>query len=73
MEYDDERSGSSAPALVPKGGPKIVLGLLTTKRGEMEPRDEIMRRIEEASKYVEIDQLYLAPVRVFIECNRQSN
>ena len=69
MEYDDERSGGFEPLrFVPKGGPKIVLGLLTTKRGEMEPRGEILRRIEEASKYVEIDQLCLSP-----QCGFSSN
>lgn len=69
LEYDDERSGGFEPLrFVPKGGPKIVLGLLTTKRGEMEPRDEILRRIEEASKYVDIDQLCLSP-----QCGFSSN
>ena len=69
LEYDDERSGGFEPLrFVPKGGPKIVLGLLTTKRGELEPRDEILRRIEEASKYVALDQLCLSP-----QCGFSSN
>jgi 5-methyltetrahydropteroyltriglutamate--homocysteine methyltransferase len=69
LEYDDERSGGFEPLrFVPKGGPKIVLGLLTTKRGEMEPRDEILRRIDEASKYVGMDQLCLSP-----QCGFSSN
>jgi 5-methyltetrahydropteroyltriglutamate--homocysteine methyltransferase len=69
LEYDDERSGGFEPLrFVPKGGPKIVLGLLTTKRGRMEPRDEILRRIEEASKFVDIDQLCLSP-----QCGFSSN
>ena len=69
LEYDDERSGGFEPLrFVPKGGPKIVLGLLTTKRGEMEPRDEILGRIDEASKYVDIDQLCLSP-----QCGFSSN
>jgi 5-methyltetrahydropteroyltriglutamate--homocysteine methyltransferase len=69
LEYDDERSGGFEPLrFVPKDGPKIVLGLLTTKRGEMEPRDEILRRIEEASKYVDVDQLCLSP-----QCGFSSN
>ena len=68
LEYDDERSGGFEPLrFVPKG-PKIVLGLLTTKRGQMEPRDEILRRIEEASKFVDIDQLCLSP-----QCGFSSN
>ena len=69
LEYDDARSGGFEPLrFVPKGGPKIVLGLLTTKRGALEPRDEILRRIEEASKYVPLDQLCLSP-----QCGFSSN
>jgi len=45
---------------VPKGK-KVVLGLVTTKRGQMESKDEIKRRIEEAAKYIDIDQLALSP------------
>lgn len=68
LEYDDERSGGFEPLrFVPKG-PRIVLGLLTSKRGEMEPREEILRRIEEASKYVDLDQLCLSP-----QCGFSSN
>ena len=69
LEYDDDRSGGFEPLrFMPKGGPKIVLGLMTTKRGEMEPRDEILARIDEASKYVDIDQLCLSP-----QCGFSSN
>ncbi len=69
LEYDDARSGGFEPLrFVPKGGPKIVLGLLTTKRGALEPRDEILRRIEEASRYVPLDQLCLSP-----QCGFSSN
>ncbi len=69
LEYDDARSGGFEPLrFVPKGGPKIVLGLLTTKRGTLEPRDEILKRIEEASKYVPLDQLCLSP-----QCGFSSN
>jgi 5-methyltetrahydropteroyltriglutamate--homocysteine methyltransferase len=69
LEYDDARSGGFEPLrFVPKGGPKIVLGLLTTKRGALEPRAEILRRIEEASKYVPLDQLCLSP-----QCGFSSN
>ena len=60
FHFLDKVGGFEPLRIVPKGGPKIVLGLLTTKRGEMEPRDEILRRIEEASKYVDIDQLCLS-------------
>ncbi|MEX2455569.1 MAG: 5-methyltetrahydropteroyltriglutamate--homocysteine S-methyltransferase [Rhodospirillaceae bacterium] len=71
LEYDDERSGGFEPLrFVPKGpdGPRVVLGLLTTKRGELEPRAEILQRIEEASRYVDIGQLCLSP-----QCGFSSN
>jgi 5-methyltetrahydropteroyltriglutamate--homocysteine methyltransferase len=62
MEWDDERSGSFEPLrFVPKGDKQIVLGLVTTKRGELESKDELKRRIEEASRYVSLDQLCLSP------------
>lgn len=60
-EWDDERSGGFEPLrFVPKGK-KVVLGLVTTKRGELESKDHLKRRLEEASKYVDIDQLCLSP------------
>jgi 5-methyltetrahydropteroyltriglutamate--homocysteine methyltransferase len=61
MEWDDERSGGFEPLrLVPKGK-QVVLGLVTTKRGELEDREVLLRRIEEASQYVDVDQLCLSP------------
>jgi 5-methyltetrahydropteroyltriglutamate--homocysteine methyltransferase len=61
LEWDDERSGDFEPLrLLPKGK-LVVLGLVTTKRGELESRDEIVRRIEEASTYADVDQLCLSP------------
>lgn len=61
LEYDDERSGDFAPLrFVPKGK-VVVLGLLTTKRGELEDRDAIKRRVDEAAQYVDLDQLCLSP------------
>src|SRR5579884_787323 len=61
LEYDDERSGGFEPLrFVPKGK-VVVLGLVTTKRGELEDRDVLKRRIEEASRYVDVDQLCLSP------------
>ena len=61
MEWDDERSGGFEPLrLVPKGK-QVVLGLVTTKHGELEDKDVLKRRIEEASQYVEIEQLCLSP------------
>jgi len=61
MEWDDERSGGFEPLrFVPKGK-VVVLGLVTTKRGELESKDELKRRIEEASRHVDVDQLCLSP------------
>jgi 5-methyltetrahydropteroyltriglutamate--homocysteine methyltransferase len=61
MEWDDERSGGFEPLrFVPKGK-VVVLGLVTTKRGDLEDKDELKRRIEEASQYVDLDQLCLSP------------
>jgi 5-methyltetrahydropteroyltriglutamate--homocysteine methyltransferase len=62
MEWDDERSGGFEPLrFVPKGDKVVVLGLVTTKRGELESKDELKRRIEEASRYVPVEQLCLSP------------
>jgi 5-methyltetrahydropteroyltriglutamate--homocysteine methyltransferase len=61
MEWDDERSGGFAPLrFVPKGK-QVVLGLVTTKRGELEEKDAIKRRIEEAATFVDVEQLCLSP------------
>jgi 5-methyltetrahydropteroyltriglutamate--homocysteine methyltransferase len=61
LEWDDARSGGFEPLrFVPKGK-QVVLGLVTTKRGELESADELKRRIEEASQYVDVDQLCLSP------------
>ncbi|MGZ4388463.1 MAG: 5-methyltetrahydropteroyltriglutamate--homocysteine S-methyltransferase, partial [Gaiellaceae bacterium] len=61
MEWDDERSGGFEPLrFVPKGK-HVVLGLVTTKRGELEDADILKRRIDEASKFVDLDQLCLSP------------
>jgi 5-methyltetrahydropteroyltriglutamate--homocysteine methyltransferase len=61
LEYDDERSGGFEPLrFVPKGK-LVVLGLVTTKRGQLEDKDQLKRRIEEASQFVPIEQLCLSP------------
>jgi 5-methyltetrahydropteroyltriglutamate--homocysteine methyltransferase len=61
LEYDDERSGGFEPLrFVPKGK-MVVLGLVTTKRGELESKDSLKRRIDEAAKFVPLDQLCLSP------------
>jgi 5-methyltetrahydropteroyltriglutamate--homocysteine methyltransferase len=61
MEYDDERSGSFAPLRFLPKGKTVVLGIVTSKRGDLESRDELLRRIEEASKYAPLDQLAISP------------
>jgi 5-methyltetrahydropteroyltriglutamate--homocysteine methyltransferase len=61
MEYDSDRAGGFEPLrLVPKDK-TVVLGLVTTKSGALESRDELKRRIEQASKFVALDQLCLSP------------
>src|ERR1700691_999091 len=61
LEYDDERSGGFEPLrFVPKGK-MVVLGLVTTKRGALETKDQLKRRIDEASQFVPLDQICLSP------------
>jgi 5-methyltetrahydropteroyltriglutamate--homocysteine methyltransferase len=61
MEYDSDRAGGFAPLrFVPKGK-MVVLGLVTSKSGKLETKDSIKRRIDEATKYVALDQLCLSP------------
>ena len=62
LEYDDERSGGSAPLrFVPRGKTRVVLGLVTSKRAALESKDALKRRIDEAAKYVPLEQLCLSP------------
>ena len=62
LEWDDERSGGFEPLrFLPKGDKQVVLGLVTTKKGELESRDDLLRRLEEAAKYAPIEQLCLSP------------
>ncbi|MFF3494625.1 5-methyltetrahydropteroyltriglutamate--homocysteine S-methyltransferase [Streptomyces sp. NPDC002795] len=61
LEYDDERSGGFAPLRYVPKGKQVVLGLVTTKRPQLEDKDALKRRIEEASRYIDIDQLCLSP------------
>jgi methionine synthase II (cobalamin-independent) len=62
MEWDDERSGGFEPLrYLPKGDKLVVLGLVTTKRGALESKDELKRRIEDAARYAPIEQLCLSP------------
>jgi 5-methyltetrahydropteroyltriglutamate--homocysteine methyltransferase len=60
LEYDDARSGGFEPLRFVPPGKLVVLGLVTTKRGELETKDELKRRIEEAGRYLDVDQLCLS-------------
>jgi 5-methyltetrahydropteroyltriglutamate--homocysteine methyltransferase len=61
MEWDDERSGGFEPLRYLPAGKVVVLGLVTTKRPQLESKDDLKRRIEEASRYADLDQLCLSP------------
>jgi 5-methyltetrahydropteroyltriglutamate--homocysteine methyltransferase len=62
LEYDTDRAGGFEPLrFVPKGKKQVVLGLVTSKSGKLESKDAIKRRIDEATKYVAIEQLCLSP------------
>ncbi len=60
-EFDDERSGGFEPLRFVPPGKQVVLGLVTTKSGVMEDADALKRRIDEAARYVPLDQLCLSP------------
>ena len=61
MEFDDKRSGSFEPLRYLPKGKKVVLGLVTTKVGELETKDFLINRIKEAAKFVPLDNLCLSP------------
>jgi 5-methyltetrahydropteroyltriglutamate--homocysteine methyltransferase len=61
MEYDDDRSGDFRPLRFLAPGRIVVLGLVTTKFGQLESKDTLKRRIDEAARYVSLDQLCLSP------------
>ena len=61
LEYDDARSGTFEPLrFVPKGK-MVMLGLVTSKKPQLEKKDDLKRRIDEAAKYVDLDQLCISP------------
>jgi 5-methyltetrahydropteroyltriglutamate--homocysteine methyltransferase len=67
LEYDTDRAGGFEPLrFVPKGNKQVVLGLVTSKSGKLEKKDDIKRRIDEATKYVALDQLCLSPQCGFV-------
>ena len=62
LEYDTDRAGGFEPLrFLPKGNKIVVLGLVTSKSGRLEPREDIKKRIEEAAKLVPLEQLALSP------------
>ena len=61
MEYDDARSGDFKPLRYLPKGKTVVLGLVTTKFDQLEDKDTLKRRIEEAAKYAPLEQLALSP------------
>ncbi len=60
LEYDDARSGGFEPLRFVPPGKQVVLGLVTTKRGELEDKEQLKRRIEEASRFLPLEQLCLS-------------
>jgi 5-methyltetrahydropteroyltriglutamate--homocysteine methyltransferase len=61
MEYDSDRAGGFEPLRYVPKGKTVVLGLVTSKTGELESKDEIKRRIDEAGRYLDLDRLCLSP------------
>jgi 5-methyltetrahydropteroyltriglutamate--homocysteine methyltransferase len=61
LEYDTERAGGFEPLRFVPRGPTVVLGLITTKVPQLENRDDLLRRIDEAARYVPLEQLALSP------------
>ncbi len=62
LEYDSDRAGGFEPLrFLPKGNKVVVVGVITSKFGELERKDDIKRRLEEASKFADINQLAVSP------------
>jgi 5-methyltetrahydropteroyltriglutamate--homocysteine methyltransferase len=61
MEYDTERAGTFAPLRFLPKGKTVVLGLVTSKTGELESKDALKRRLDEAAKHVPLEQLAISP------------
>jgi 5-methyltetrahydropteroyltriglutamate--homocysteine methyltransferase len=61
MEWDTDRAGGFEPLRFLPKGKTVVLGLVTSKTGVLEAKDDVRRRIDEATKYVDLDQLCLSP------------
>jgi 5-methyltetrahydropteroyltriglutamate--homocysteine methyltransferase len=61
MEYDTERAGGFEPLRAVPKDRQVVLGLVTTKTGQLESKDELKRRIDQAAKFIPLEQLCLSP------------
>ncbi|MBD8069719.1 5-methyltetrahydropteroyltriglutamate--homocysteine S-methyltransferase [Bacillus sp. PS06] len=62
LEYDDDRSGDFGPLeFIPNDGPRVVLGVFTSKHGQLEDKENIKARVEEATKYVPLEQICISP------------
>ena len=68
LEFDDARSGGFAPLAAVSGDKKVVLGLVTTERAQLEDKDAVIARIHEAEKYLSLDRLCLSPQCGFASC-----
>ena len=68
LEYDDERSGGFEPLVKVSPDKHVVLGLITTKRPELEDEDTVIARIHEAAKYIPLERLSLSPQCGFASC-----
>lgn len=68
LEFDDERSGGFEPLKTVNGDKKVVLGLITSKKPELEDKQTVIDRIHEATKYITLDRLCLSPQCGFASC-----
>lgn len=68
LEYDDERSGGFAPLKKVSEDKKVVLGLITTKKPDLEDKEEVINRIKQATKYIPLERLCLSPQCGFASC-----
>ena len=68
LEFDDERSGGFEPLKAVSGDKKVVLGLITSKKPELEDKQAVIDRIHDAAKYISLDRLCLSPQCGFASC-----
>ena len=68
LEYDDERSGGFAPLKKVSEDKKVILGLITTKKPDLEDKEKVINRIKQATKYIPLERLCLSPQCGFASC-----